>query len=175
MDGKSKDQATGGIAGAAIGFAAAGPAGALVGGLGGVALGSRETDHNDTLRETYYELAEATTDDARIYVDHVEVTGDAGTPDGVISDVDMVPDIVVVDQYGANLVIEVETVDGINDDIKHAVDQLNDFQTGGFKRLLVAPESELEGVEEWAAENYDGGPIEKEVTTTTPEGAASYV
>ncbi len=169
MDEKSKKQLTGGTAGAAIGGAVAGPPGAAVLGLIGAAIGGSESDHNEVLRGTYYELDAATGDNAHIYVDHIDVDGDAGNPEGRISDVDMVPDIVVVQQHGANLIIEVETVDGINDDPGHVVQQLNEFQTSGFKRLLVASEAEREDVFEWVEEAEDEDLVEKEVTITTPE------
>lgn len=175
MDEKSKKQAAGGTVGATAGFAVGGPPGALVFGALGAIIGGSESDHKDVLRQTYYELDEATGDDARIYIDHIDVDGGAGNPEGRISDVDMVPDIVVVQQHGANLIIEVETIDGINDDPSHAVDQLNDFQTSGFKRLLVASEAELDEVFEWVAEAEDEGYIEKEVTLSTPERVAGSV
>lgn len=174
MDGKSKKQLKGGTVGAAIG-ALGGPAGAAIGGAIGAAIGGSESDHKDVLRQTYYELDEATGDDARIYIDHIDVDGSAGNPEGRISDVDMVPDIVVVQQYGANLIIEVETIDGITGDQSHAVDQLNDFQTQGFKRLLVASEAELDDVYAWVEEAEDEGYIEKEVTLSTPERVAGSV
>jgi len=169
MDEKSKKQLTGGTAGAAIGGAVGGPPGAFVGGIIGGIIGGSESDHNEVLRDTYYELDDATGDNAHIYIDHIDVDGDAGNPEGTISDVDMVPDIVVVQQHAANLIIEVETVDGINDDPGHVVQQLNEFQTSGFKRLLVASEAEVDDVFEWVEEVEDEGLVEKEVTITTPE------
>lgn len=175
MDGKSKDQAAVGTVGAIVGGAIGGPGGAVLGGLLGGIVGGSESDHNEVLRDTYYALDEATADEAYIYVDHIDVDGDDGNPEGVISDVEMVPDIVVVHQNGANLVIEVETIDGINDDPQHAVDQLNDFQTSGFKRLLVASHAEAQDVVEWVENAEDEDHIEEEVTITTPEGVAGQV
>jgi hypothetical protein len=174
MDEKSKKQAAGGTVGALVG-SVAGPGGAVVGGLIGAAIGGSESDHKDVLRETYYELDDATGEDARIYIDHIDVDGDAGNPEGRISDVDMVPDIVVVQQHGANLIIEVETIDGINDDPSHAVAQLNDFQTSGFKRLLVASEAELDDVYAWVEKAEDEGAVEKDVQLSTPERIAGEV
>ncbi len=175
MDEKSKKQLTGGTAGAAIGGAVGGPPGAVVGGAIGAILGGSESDHNEVLRTTYYELVEVTSDDAYIYIDHIDVDGDDGNPESVIDDVDMVPDIVVVDQYGANLVIEVETIDGINDDPNHAVEQLNEFQTRGFKRLLVASQPEIDDVYAWVEQAEDEGHIDKEVKLSTPERVAGSV
>jgi len=169
MDEKSKKQLTGGTAGAVVGGAIGGPPGAAVGGLIGTILGGSESDHNEVLRETYYGIDEATGEDARIYIDHIGVDGDAGNPEGVISNVEMVPDIVVVQQHGANLVIEVETIDGIKDDPGHVVQQLNEFQTQGFKRLVVASEAEYDDVLEWIEEAEDEDLIEQEVTIATPE------
>lgn len=175
MDEKSKDTTVGGAAGAALGFAAGGPVGAIVGGLGGAILGGHEDDHPELVRETYYELVNETTKDARVYVDHVDVDGDTGNPEGVIDDLDMVPDIIVVDQSGANLVIEAETVAGINNDPAHAIEQLNDFQTQGFKRLLVAPVDEAEAVYEWAEQVEGEGAVEKEIKIATPESVSGHV
>lgn len=175
MDEKSKDTAAGGTVGALIGGAIGGPVGAAIGGAGGALLGSHEDDHPALVRDTYYELVDATGEGARIYVDHVDVDGAAGHPDGVISDLEMIPDIIVVQQYGANLVIEAETVAGINDDPDHAVDQLNDFQTSGFKRLLVGPRDEAEAIYDWAEQVEDDGHVKKEIEIATPGAVSEFV
>ena len=66
---------------------------------------------------------------------------------------DMEPDIIVTDPPTKNLIIEVETWKGIKDDEQHCLDQLSEFRTSGYKRMLVVPEAEIEETIDWVAEH----------------------
>lgn len=176
MDDKNKETLTGGGLGAVIGGIAAGPAGATVGGAVGALLGSHERKHNKTLREAYYQLREATGGEAKIYVDHIDPTGaESGGTQNVIKAVSGAPDIVSIAQSYPNLIIEVETVEAIENNSAHVIQQLNDFQTQGFKRALVVPRIEVDEFVEWCEMHENNGNIRKEVTITTPSGIGALV
>jgi len=75
MDDNNKDTLTGGGFGALLGGAVGGPPGAALGGLAGALLWGHERKHNKTLRETYYQIYEATDGEATHHVDHIEPKG----------------------------------------------------------------------------------------------------
>jgi hypothetical protein len=170
MDDKKKDQLGGGTIGGVIGGLIGGPAGAAGGAaLGGMIFGS-ESDHKDVLRNAFYEVKETTSGNAKLYVDHISPTGAEPTsPRGVIDDVDGTPDLISIDSTSANLIVEAETIEGIADDEEHALKQLRDFRTTGFKRVLVVSEDELETAVEWVEEHEERGNIEGSLTVSSPK------
>lgn len=176
MDDNNKGTLTGGGIGALIGGAVGGPPGAALGGLAGAVLGSYERKHNKTLRETYYQLHEATDGEATYYVDHIEPKGaEPGGTQNVITGVSGAPDIVCIAQRYSNLVVEVETVEAIENNSSHVIQQLNDFQTQGFKRALVVPESEVDDFKEWCETHEQNGDIKQEVLISTPEAIGALL
>jgi hypothetical protein len=176
MDDKSKNQLGGGAIGGALGAAAGGPAGAVVGATVGGWLFGRESDHNDTLRKTYSAVKEATSDDAHLYVSHIDPDGAAPTsPQGVIDGVDGEPDIISIDSTSANLIVEVETMEAIAENGSHALNQLQDYRTSGFKRVLVVPEEEIDAAIEWVEAHEDQGALEGSLTVASPERIANVL
>ena len=168
MDEKKKDGLTGAAAGAAVG-AIGGPIGATLGALAGYAFGSDESAHKETTRKTFYALKEAAPE-ANIYVDHVDPDGHAGSTRGAIDGLSHHPDIVLTGPPGRpNLIIEVETANGIGDDAEHAISQIEEFRVQGYKRVLVVPEKQLEDVFEWVEECEDQGLITGNLTLASPE------
>jgi hypothetical protein len=169
MDDKNKDTLAGGGLGALVGGALAGPAGAATVGIAGAVMGSHEKKHNDTLREIFYELDDVMNGDGKIYVDHIDPSGaESGGTQNRIEAVSGVPDLISIAQRYPNLIIEVETVEAIENNSSHVIKQLNDFQTQGFKRVLVAPEGEVDEFLEWAERYEQKGRINQEVTIATP-------
>lgn len=65
--------------------------------------------------------------------------------------------------------MEVEPVEAIENNSSHVTHQLNDFQTQGFKRVLVVPESEVDDFKEWCETHEQNGDLEQEVSISTPE------
>lgn len=176
VDEKTEDAIGGGIVGGTIGGLVGGPPGALIGGVIGSALGSRERKHNEALRKTFYELKEATDGSGKLHVDHIDPEGaEPGGTRSLISDVNGDPDLVLIAQRYSNLVIEVETVEGIENDEEHVIGQLNDFQTQGFKRVLVVPESDLEDVYGWVEAHEERGDINSEVKIATPNRISNLI
>ena len=170
MDDKSKETLTRGGVGALIGGTVGGPVGAAVGGIAGALLGSHERKHNKALRKTVYELDGATNGEAKIYVDHIDPSpAEPGGTQNRIKDVSGAPDIITIAQRYSNLIIEVETIEAINQNSTHVIKQLNDFQTQGFKRVLVVPQTEVDDFMEWCETHERNGRINREVTITTPE------
>ena len=176
MDDKSKNQLGGGAIGGALGAAAGGPAGAVVGATIGGWLFGRESDHNDTLRKTFSAVKESTSDDAHLYVSHIDPAGAESTsPQGVIDGVNGEPDLISIDSTSANLIVEVETMKAIAENGSHALDQLQDYRTSGFKRVLVVPEDEIEAAVEWVEAHEDQGTLEGSITVASPERIANVL
>lgn len=176
MDDKSKDQLGGGAIGGALGAAAGGPAGAVVGATVGGWLFGRESDHNDTLRKTFSAVEEATSDSAHLYVSHIDPDGaETTSPQGVIDDVEGEPDIISIDSTSANLIVEVETMKAIADNGDHALGQLNDYRTSGFKRVLVVPEDEIEAAVEWVERHEDRGALKGSITVASPKRIGNVI
>lgn len=176
MDDKSKDQLGGGAIGGALGAAAGGPAGAVVGATIGGWLFGRESDHNDTLRKTFSAVMEATSDDAHLYVSHIDPGGAEPTsPQGVIDGVNGEPDIISIDSTSANLIVEVETMEAIAENGSHALGQLQDYRTSGFKRVLVVPEDEVEAAVEWVEAHEERGTLEGSITVASPKRLANVL
>jgi len=174
MDDKSKNQLGGGAIGGTLGAAVGGPAGAVVGATLGGWLFGQESNHNDTLRKTFTALKEATSDDAHLYVSHIDPDGAESTsPQGVIEGVTGEPDIISIDSTTANLIVEVETMEAIAENGSHTLDQLQDYRTSGFKRVLAVPEDEVEAAVEWVAAHEDRGALEGSTTIASPKRIAN--
>lgn len=176
MDDKDKETLSGGGIGAAVGAVVGGGPGAALGGVVGALLGSHEKKHNKALRQTVYNLQEATNGEPKFYVDHIDPNGTAEEgPRNRIKGLSMVPDLVMVAQNYPNLIVEVETVEAVQENQEHIIDQLNDFQTSGFKRVLVVPEADLEDVKQWVEYQENGGNLNSEVILSTPESIAGVL
>lgn len=178
MDEKNKEALGVGTVGAVIGGAIGGPYGAAIGGAAGALLGSHEKKHNSILRDTYYELKGATNGEPKFHVDHINPDGaTAGGTKGVISSVAGAPDLVMSAPSlpFPNLIIEVETLAGIQNDSSHAIWQLNDFQTQGYKRVLVTPEGESDAILEWVESKERSGEIHEEVTIATSNSISNVL
>lgn len=176
MDDKSKNQLGGGAIGGSLGAAAGGPVGAVVGATIGGWLFGRESDHNDTLRKTFSAVKEATSDDAHLYVSHINPDGAALTsPQGVIDDINGEPDLISIDSTSANLIVEVETMEAIDENGSHALDQLQEYPTPGFKRVLVVPEEEVDAAVEWVEAHEDRGALEGSITVASPKRVGNVV
>jgi len=113
---------------------------------------SGEPEHGDVVDATYDELASEVAASATVYADHVD---DAPNSEAEIDGVSHVPDVIVKSAVDNNLVIEVETEGGLEDDPQHALEQLNDFSTAGYRRLLVVPEAHAEAGEAFVEEYGD--------------------
>jgi len=170
VDEKSKDTVTGAGLGAAVGGLIGGPPGALVGGVVGGAFGSHEEKHQELIRQTHYTLVEQTSPNAKHYVDHIDPeNSEAGNTQNVLDGVSGKPDIIVTDPGNMNLVIEVETWEGIQNDPQHALEQLEDFRKRGYQRLLVAPEEEMDEIVGWVDRHESKNNIQgPELTIASP-------
>lgn len=176
MDDKNKETLAGGGLGVLFGGAVGGPAGAAIGGIAGALAGSYERKHNKTLRSAFYQLHEETNGEARIYVDHIKPSGaEPGGTQNRIKTVSGAPDLICIAQRYPNLIVEVETIEAIESNSAHVIKQLNDFQTQGFKRALVVPETEVHEFMEWCERHERKGTIAKEVTITTPQSIGALL
>lgn len=63
---------------------------------------------------------------------------------GRIDGINGEPDIISIDSTSANLIVEVETREAIAENGNHVLDQLQDYPTSGFKRVLVVPDDVVE-------------------------------
>lgn len=161
MDNKDKETLTGAGLGATVGGLIGGPPGAVVGGVLGGAFGSQEEKHQEIIRKTHYSLLEQTSDSAKHHVDHINPDGaEPGNTQNVLKGVDGKPDLIVTDPRNMNLIVEVETWKGIQDDPQHALSQLEDFRKQGYERLLVTPEEEIKETVGWVEEHIDKGDIQ---------------
>lgn len=153
MDGKDKEMPGGGALGGVLGGAPSGPQRAVAEvALCGPLFG-HESDHGETIRHAYYEIREAASASTKLSVDHINPDGaETGSPENIIDDINGVPDIVVVDSTSANLIVEVETPESLKSEPRHIVEQLDDFRTQGFKRVLVVSDGVIYQVGEWAEE-----------------------
>lgn len=126
------------------------PAAVVASGLIGAAIlwPSSAIDHGETVEATYDELVSAVPEDATVYVDHHD---GAPNPNGEVSALTHVPDLVVKAGSANSLIIEVETTDSLENSRSDARSQLEDFSTPGYRRMLVVPPSEedTEVVEEF--------------------------
>ena len=170
MDEKNKETLAGAGLGATVGGLMGGPPGAFIGGLIGGAFGSHEERHQEVIRQTHYTLLEQTSENATHYVDHIDPDGsEPGNTQNVLDGVNGKPDLIVTDPGNMNLIIEAETWPGIQDDEQHALEQLEDFRKRGYKRLLVAPEEDIEEVTEWVETQEQKGNISgPELTIASP-------
>lgn len=169
MDDKSKNQIGGAAVGGALG-AAGGPAGAVVGAAVGGWLFGQESDHDDTLRRTFSAVKEATSDGAHLYVSHIDPDGaDSTSPQGVIDDVNGEPDLITIDSTTSNLIVEVETMKAIAENGNHALSQLQDYRTSGFKRVLVVPDDQVGAAVEWVKTHEDRSTLEGSITVSSPK------
>lgn len=161
MDDKNKDTLAGAGFGATVGGLIGGPPGAIVGGVLGGAFGSQEEKHKELIRQTHYNLLDQTSSSAKHHVDHIDPDGsEPGNTQNVLDGVEGKPDLVVTDPGNMNLIIEVETWKGIQDDPQHALSQLEDFRKRGYERLLVAPENEMDKIVEWVEKHLQEDNIE---------------
>lgn len=103
----------------------------------------KATDHNWILRKACKKAKKATSDSATILVDHVDDKVDAdGNCAGELG-ADYVPDLIVKDFDSQNLVVEVETSEGLENDPEHAVAQLEAFATPGYRRVLICDDTDV--------------------------------
>lgn len=121
---------------------------AIAGGIGAKVLydllSESEADHDDVLEEAYNELDAAKASETDLYPAHIHnrsgVNG-AGHPRGELPNTSHVPDLLVKGFVDNNLAIEVETGSSLDQD---AIDQLEDFATSGYTRILVVPDEALD-------------------------------
>jgi len=176
MDHKTQDTLSVGSIAAVRSGIAGGPGGATIGGAIGVYLGSQEQKHHETLRDTHSHLHEATERAATIYVDHIQPNGaKPGGTKGVITAVSGAPDIICIAHRYSNLIVEVETVEAIQNNPNHVIEQLNEFHTQGFKRVLVVPNSEVDELIEWCEIHELRGDINQEAILSTPNSVRSVL
>lgn len=172
MDDKDK-KALGGAAGGAAAGAVFGPGGAVVGGLLGAAFGSSQglDEHHQTVLDTYTEI-DASATSCSIYVDHIDPDGSAGNPEGEVAAIDgHVPDLVVTQQGGRQLIVEVERATSLDSE---AVSQLSSFTVPGYTTLLVVPEEETRApAQQFVVDNADA--IDGQVTVATPDEVPGYL
>lgn len=95
--------------------------------------------HDRVLKKSFKAAKRSTSDAATLYVDHIK--DDVESPAGVVADINGVPDLIVHEPHGRSLIVEVETSESLQDQPGHAVEQLEDFATRGFKRVLVVPDN----------------------------------
>jgi hypothetical protein len=103
------------------------------------ALAGTDANHDDVLRDAYDVVDRETDETTNIYVDHIDVDAD-GNPREATPGTNHVPDLVVsrfADHGPAGLVAEVETDGTLDGD---ALDQLEDYATPGYQRVLVVPD-----------------------------------
>lgn len=151
--------------GGGLGYAIGGP----VGGAAGAALTAwisqvedSESLHDQTLATAARNLREHASETGSLYIAHVNPSDvgrdvEDGNPQGIVAGINGDPDILYVDVQGprANLVVEVETPSGLHDQADHTLEQLEDYRTTGFKRLLVMPDGEVETAEDWVEKHDD--------------------
>lgn len=156
----------GGLVGGAVG----GPPGAVAGAAVGGWLFRRENDHDATLRRTFYEVRRATSEDAALYVDHVDPRGAEHARPKSVDGVEGTPDLVVIDPPTTRVVVEVATPESIESDPDRVLDQLEAVRSDGFERVLVVPDGSLSTAGEWARRHSESGDLEGSLTVATPEG-----
>jgi len=103
-------------------------------------LSSTEKDHDDVLEDTYQAVESAAASRSSIYVDHINVDAD-GNPRSALPGEDHILDLVLTGFADNNLVVEVETADTLD---QTALDQLADFSTKGYRRVLVVPDGAVD-------------------------------
>jgi hypothetical protein len=120
------------------------------------ALSDTEASHNDVLEEAYESVAGEVSQSTNVFVDHINdrrgVNAD-GTPHSEVPNTERVPDLVVSGFSDRNLVVEVETASTID---QTAVEQLDDFSTPGYTRVLVVPEQAVDDGHQLVSDNLDG-------------------
>ena len=173
MGDKEKKAVGGAVAGATAG-SIFGPAGTLVGGLVGAAFGSSQglEEHHQAVLDTYNAVNDAHPD-AKVYTDHIDPDGSAGNPEGEVPGVDgKVPDLVVKQQGGTQLIVEVEREEMLDGD---AVEQLAEF-TGarGYTTLLVVPEESVREPANQFVVDHEAE-IAGQVTVATPDEVSGYL
>lgn len=117
---------------------------------GGIAVGAlhkllsdSDADHNDVLEDTFEAVERETAETTDVYVDHIDDRVDAdGNTREATPGTNHRPDLVVSGFADRNLVVEVETHDSLDGD---AEDQLEDFKTQGYTRVLVVPDGVVDG------------------------------
>lgn len=172
MDDRDLGMLGGSTLGGVVGGAVGGPAGAVAGAAVGGFLFSQENDHHETLRRAYHEARRATSEDASLHVDHVDPRGAERAGPRSVDGVAGRPDLVVVDPPTTRLVVEVATLEGIEDDPERVLEQLDAIRSDGFERVLVVPDGALSPAGGWAQEHGDAGAIAGSLTVATPEGLA---
>lgn len=125
--------------------------------------------HDRVLKKCHKAAVRATSDAATVYVDHINA--DTESPAGVVADIDGVPDLIVNEPHGRSLIVEVETASSLQDQPGHAAEQLEDFATPGFKRVLAVPD-DAEDVANAFVEEYDFGDA---VVVATPGDVPTLV
>jgi hypothetical protein len=174
MDDKDEKTVSGGVIGAAIGGLLGGPAGAAVGAavVGGVNRSQGLDEHDQTVLDTFNNINE-TADETKIYTDHVSPNGIVGNPRGEVPRLDQrVPDVVVKQQGGTQLIVEVEREGSLDNE---AVKQLKEFTSAtGYTTLLVVPEDATRPpAKQFIADNSQS--IDGQVTVATPVEVPDYL
>ena len=137
-----------------------------VGATAAAVLLDRSPEHNDVLANAYQTVARETDEAATVYVDHLDV--DAPNPRDAEPGDDKVPDLVVSQFEGRQLVVEVETEDSLNED---ALVQLEDFATTGYTRALVVPEETTSKAAAFIRESR----LQGEVSVTCSENISRFL
>lgn len=125
--------------------------------------------HDRLLEKATKQVDKARVGEGSLYVDHISTRRADGNPDGVVDDVGGVPDIVLKD-WPTHMIVEVEDAEGLQDP-DHVLGQLRDYQSDGYRNVLVVPDAQ-ETVElgEELADRVDGA-----ITVTTPGEIGQYV
>lgn len=161
------------VIGGGVGFAIGGPLGAATGGAIGLLYDqyrSQEPDeqspHNQALLDAATYMDAVAQDEAaagsRLWLAHVDglnhgLDAEDGGTGTQFEDISKEPDIIYHDVRGhtSNVVIEVETRSGIQNDQQHAAEQLEAFARPGYALALVMPSDEVAWAEEWTVERDD--------------------
>jgi hypothetical protein len=161
--------ALGGAVALGIGGLALGPLGAIGGAvLGAIAGSDSATDHDRTLARAVEAAAYAADEhggsNASVYFDHDPdsgVTDDleyaASLSAATTDDIDGRPDIVYDDPGGETrgALVEVETLERIQDDPKHVTGQLQRYRRTGYSTALIVPTGEGAESWEWLENRHD--------------------
>lgn len=136
---------------------------AVLGGMAGLAVKGvydswTTSNHDKAVQKAYDKLSAAANADTTVYADHIS---DGPSPNGAVTGIEGIPDLVVKSGTQNSLLIEVETAKSIDENPVHAKQQLYRFQKRGYRRVLAVPagDEKLNGVQQWVGtidEELDG-------------------
>jgi hypothetical protein len=66
-------------------------------------------------------------------------------------------------------------MEAIAENGSHALNQLQDYRTSGFKRVLVVPEDEIDAAIEWVEAHEDRGSLEGSITVASPKRIGNII